>query len=521
MKNKTLSWHRLFWLVLVLVSLLLFINIRGFIVFPKRFTLPLAAVIAVIVLITGIITMPAKGKARKIISSVINIILILCMGAVCIFLPSLESRLRKIFKETDDTEEVRINAYVFTADYKAKHPEIFKDTSNVITSLDIDDYKNELFMIQSKMDQENQSFAVQTMAKVLGIEKLRTYTETDILSAVSGFYNAVAEVLLLNEAYETSIEEIQGYENFKNDTIVLYTITNDVVINRDEAEEEDTTDYTTTPFTVFLAANDTRGTGLQYYGRTDTTILLTVNPYTRQIMMVNIPRDYYVPNPMLNDDLDKLTHLGNSGLKNTTRGLSDYFSMNIKKYISVNFITFQLIVDAIGGIDIYNPDSFSFLTLRYFPPGNLHLNGQDALMYCQERASLPMGDYDRSRHQGIVLTAILNKLTSPETVSHYNDLLNALQGQFLTNFKPDSIYSLAAMQINEGGSWEIIRYSLGGTSAYKEVASMGADGEFYVVIPFKSQVDFITDQYRKIINGEKITQQELPDADKTTFMKNE
>ena len=88
--------------------------------------------------------------------------------------------LRKIFKETDDTEEVRINAYVFTADYKAKHPEIFKDTSNVITSLDIDDYKNELFMIQSKMDQENQSFAVQTMAKVLGIEKLRIDLDIEV-----------------------------------------------------------------------------------------------------------------------------------------------------------------------------------------------------------------------------------------------------------------------------------------------------------------------------------------------------
>ncbi len=520
MKNKTLSWHRIFWFVLVLVSLLLFLNIKGFIVFPKKYTLPLAAVIAVILLITGIITFLVKGKAGKIFASVINILLILCMGAVCIFLPSLESRLRKIFRETEDSEEVRINAYVFTSDYKAEHPEIFKDTANVITSLNLEDYKDALFMIQSRLDQENQAYAVQMMAQVLGIPKLNTYTETDILSAVSGFYNAEAEVLLLNEAYETSIEEIKGYEHFKEDTIILYTITNDVVINKDAAEEEENIDYTTTPFTFFIAGNDTLDSGLHYYGRTDVNILVTVNPNTRQIMIVNIPRDFYVPNPMLNNEPDKLTHLGNSGLRNTITELNELFSMNVRKYFSVNFQTFEAIVDSIGGIDIYNPDTFSFYGIHYFTPGNLHLNGEEALMYCRERYTLPMGDYDRARHQGIVLTAILNKLTSPDIVSHYNELLAALQGQFLTNFKADNIYSLAAMQLNEGGSWDIIKYSMGGEGSYQKVASIGSEEDFYVVIPFESQINFITEQYNRMMNGETITQETIPDADKTTFIYN-
>ena len=68
------------------------------------------------------------------------------------------------------------------------------------------------------------------------------------------------------------------------------------------------------PFVVYISGSDTRSKVLKS-SRSDVNILAVINPRTKQILLVNTPRDYYIGNPAGNDALDKLTHYRGKNIK--------------------------------------------------------------------------------------------------------------------------------------------------------------------------------------------------------------
>lgn len=248
-------------------------------------------------------------------------------------------------------------------------------------------------------------------------------------------------------------------------------------------------------------------------------MILTVNPNTRQMLIVGIPRDTYIPNPALDHGLDKLTHLGNHGINNTIEGVSDYFDIDIDYYGEVIFDTFKRIIDAVGGIDIDNP--FYFAEGNYsIKEGMIHLNGDQALAYARTRHPLSNGDYGRNEHQTFVLKAFIKKIMSPDMLKNYSELLDALNGQFMTKMNVQDIFKLANMQLNDNREWDIITYHLGGVGDMMGTASMGWDRKLYVVHPFDSQVKFVKKQMEMMKRDEVIIQEELPQGGETTYIPN-
>ena len=532
--KTTINWMGITWLILVILSVIFFFIVIGFIAFPPKYILPLGILLTVIDALMGYFSLKKRKKAynkkkpvKKIIVTVINCILCVLLAAGSIYLPILQSQMKGIFIAPTDTQEVRINAYVMTSDFKSAHTDIFKDTS---TSTDLEDYKDKKFITQSTVDKDNQAYAVEDIKKQLNTSNLNTIEVNSNVSAASALYNGTGDVMLMNENYEASFADIPEYEHFTTDTQILYTIVITVKIEKTETVAQD---YTNTPFCVYIAGSDTRTSTLNYYTRTDVDLLLTVDPVHKQILLVSIPRDWYVKNPALGNGFDKLTHLGNDGLQNTIDGLNQEFNFQyIKNFFEVNFVTFYNIVEAVGGIDINNPYSFSITNgasgdgiqngeqFGYtYDEGNIHLNGDQALSYVRERYNLPNGDYGRNEHQTIVLQAIISKITSKEMISNYNNLLNGLQGNFLTNMSSDDIYSLAKMQLNDGGKWNFISYHLTGVGGSDVTASMG-DQLLYVSYPLAEQVSFVKQQITSVMNGETITQGTLPTDDQTVFMPN-
>ena len=187
-------------------------------------------------------------------------------------------------------------------------------------------------------------------------------------------------------------------------------------------------------------------------------------------------------------------------------------------YLSCNFCSSSSI-DALGGIDVDNP--YYFRSGKYeYPKGIIHLNGESALTYVRERKSLPNGDYDRSHHQTIALKAIIQKLMSFDSLGSFDDILNALKGQFLTSIELEDLFKLIALQLNDNSPWDIISYHMGGTGDMQGTASMGWDRKLYVVHPFQSQVRFIKEQTEKMKNNEILSQETLPDEEDTYYIPN-
>jgi anionic cell wall polymer biosynthesis LytR-Cps2A-Psr (LCP) family protein len=135
-----------------------------------------------------------------------------------------------------------------------------------------------------------------------------------IWDEVSAFYNGDGELMILNADYVPTIEEQEAYKNFSTDTTVVYTYTAEETVETDTVASDSLTD---SPFLLYIAGSDSRDTALSTVTRTDVNILLAVDPVNKTVLEIGIPRDAYIGNPAYSGALDKLTHLGVSGIDNT------------------------------------------------------------------------------------------------------------------------------------------------------------------------------------------------------------
>ena len=505
---KKKLFELLTWLALIISAVLLYFIATDFFIFPSRYKFPFMLLVLLIICITGICSILARGWFSK-FTGIFNILICLLMVVTFIMLPNIESRVKKIFNNVQIDNEI-INVYVLNKNYKDN----------------IDEFKSSRFIIQKSIDQDNQNYAIDVLKSKFEKDSLYLVSEEDVMSAVEALYKGEGTLLILNEALVSMIEEFEGFNNFSNDCKVVYSINREIEIEQTVVDNRDITEKA---FIIYAAGCDTRTGRLTTYGRTDVNLMVCVNPTTKQIMIIGIPRDAYIRNPALDNQKDKLTHLGNHGIFNTLKGVNNHFSIDIDYYGEVIFDTFKNLIDAVDGIDVDNPYYFStysgnggqYSTRDYeFPEGNIHLTGDSALAYCRERYNLPNGDYGRNEHQTIVLKALIQKLLSPSILENYNSILNALNGQFLTNMDMENVFKLIAMQLEDNSSWDIITYHLGGEGKMQGTASMGWDRMLYTVNLFDSQVNFIRNEIEKMNNDERIRQQTLPNDADTTYIPN-
>ena len=247
--------------------------------------------------------------------------------------------------------------------------------------------------------------------------------------------------------------------------------------------------------------------------RSDVNILAVVNPKTRQILLVNTPRDYYLP-LAFNGELDKLTHAGMYGVQESMAVLDNLYGTKTSYYGRINFWGLIDIVDALGGIDVYS--DFAFTTdagdvrgygyNEYsYTEGWNHMNGIEALTFSRERYSFSDGDNQRGKNQMKVIQAIIEKATSPSVLANYQDLLKAVSDNFITNISYDQISSLVQMMQKNGASWNIQTMSATQGSGDTMQPCYSAYGELlYVMPPDYDSVNRIREVIDQVMNGEEI-----------------
>ena len=253
-------------------------------------------------------------------------------------------------------------------------------------------------------------------------------------------------------------------------------------------------DVTEDPFVILISGIDTRSDSLPARSLSDANILLAINPSTHDILILSIPRDYYITVPNTGGAKDKLTHTGViGGVETTKAALEEEFGIKINYYVRVNFNFVTNLVDAVGGIDIYNDQSFSITPMHdrsctLVPGVNYGVDGSCATAFARERYSYETGDRHRAENQQQVLENLFHKITSSKTlISSYSDILNSLNGTFETSISNEDISKLVKMQINDMPDWTIYKYSAdgSGTSAY---TYSYPNQELYVMIPDESTV---------------------------------
>ena len=252
------------------------------------------------------------------------------------------------------------------------------------------------------------------------------------------------------------------------------------------------------PFNIYISGIDTYGK-INSSSRSDVNIVLTINPKSEKVLITWIPRDYYVN---INDSefKDKLTHAGIYGIDSSIYAVEKLLNVDINYYVKVNFTSVIDVVDLLGGIEVYNDETFQIENGNVYKKGNLKLTGEQALEFVRERKSVTGGDLGRGKNQIKVLEALIDKAMSKNIIKSYNSLLNSLADDFVTNMSQSTMTTFIKKEINRRRDWKIESNILTGTDSY-EYSYTYKNSALYVMKPDIDSVKNAKDKINEIIKN--------------------
>lgn len=284
-------------------------------------------------------------------------------------------------------------------------------------------------------------------------------------SAYENLINGNSQAMVLNSSYSSLLE--LSYNDYESNLKTIYTYK----IKKAIEDTAKTTDKNV--FNIYISGIDTSG-AVSTVSRSDVNLILTVNMNTHKILMTTTPRDSYVRIPDGGaDQYDKLTHAGIYGIETSVKTLENLYDIPINYYARLNFTSFVKLINALGGVTVYNDQAFTSLYGNYnFGVGNINLtSGEEALGFVRERYSLEHGDYDRGNNQLKVIQAIVEKLTSFQSVSNYSDVISTLQDSIQTNMPLNTMMSLVNEQLDSGKTFIFSSQEVTGTGSTGQLTS--------------------------------------------------
>lgn len=361
-------------------------------------------------------------------------------------------------------------------------------------------------------DLKDENMGIATLGMDEGLEEAKkhldkkvsvVYKEEEDLDALYQMLrNHEVAAILVENSEKSALEE--EYTEFKGIEKVIYTFSIDIEIKDDLVKS---VDITNTPFNVFISGIDSYGK-ITSVSRSDVNMVVSINPVTHKVLFTSIPRDYYVALHGINTTFrDKITHAGMHGIDMSVQTVEDLLGIDINYYAKVNFTSLVDLVNELGGIDVeldkpfrayYDEDGH--IVNYSFKKGTNHLNGEQALAFSRERKSLALGDRARVEHQQMVLEGILHKVLSKSIITKYTDILDALEGKFVTNFGTQNISKLVKNQIKENPSWKIDKYTLTGTDAHEYTYSYKKT-KSYVMEPKEESLEEAKNLIQTVFEG--------------------
>lgn len=371
---------------------------------------------------------------------------------------------------------------------------------------DMLDAKDYVFAVTENFDYDKTKTTVEEINTQVG-KTIQTQSFETILDMVDALYEGSVDAMILNVAYVDLIESQEDYEDFSLKTKTLFDHETEVVV--ENPVETQNKDITKNSFIVYISGSDTRNSSLTGNTRSDVNILAVVNPTTKQVLLINTPRDYYIDITASPGAKDKLTHCGVYGIDCSMDSLALLYDEPIDYYAKISFSGFETLIDAIGGITIESEKSFYTKDNYYIREGTNTLNGAYALSYVRERKAFADGDNARGRHQMQMIEAIIAKVCSGTTIlSNYSAILDSMEGMFTTNMSQADISALVKMQLSDGASWNVKSFAVSGKGSKQHVYSMPGV-RTYVTLPDETTISYARLLINKTVDGVILTDEDM------------
>ncbi|WP_434752504.1 LCP family protein [Paenibacillus amylolyticus] len=192
------------------------------------------------------------------------------------------------------------------------------------------------------------------------------------------------------------------------------------------------------PFNALILGVDERPNDR---GRSDTMIVLSVNPGKKKVLMFNVPRDTRTEIVGRNTE-DKINHAyAFGGVDMSLATVEQFLGIPIHYYMKVDMEGFSKIIDLVGGVNVNNPFAFEYEGKRY-EQGNIHLDGVAALGFSRMRYDDPKGDMGRNDRQREVLKQMLKNTMQFSSVIHLQNMLDELGTHVRTDLTFDEMKEL-------------------------------------------------------------------------------
>lgn len=183
-------------------------------------------------------------------------------------------------------------------------------------------------------------------------------------------------------------------------------------------------------------------------GQSDAILLIRVDPVTKKLTALSVPRDSRVNIPELGyRKINAANFVGGASLSAQTVSQT-LGNVEIDRYFRVNVDGFGKLIDALGGVDIYVPkrmkyqDDSQHLYIN-LNPGQQVLDGNKAVQYMRFRHD-DLGDIGRVQRQQTLMRALIEQKLNLATISRLPDILAVLKENIDTNLSIEEMLALAA-----------------------------------------------------------------------------
>lgn len=329
-------------------------------------------------------------------------------------------------------------------------------------------------------------------------------------------YMNEVQAIILNETFRGVVFDMDDGLTDSGTTVIHQTVYYTKRENQ-ASSTKNQVNVVSKPFTILITGNDSYG-GLTSNSRSDSNMLLTINPNTHTVLMTSVPRDYYETIICGDSDSglacpenqkDKLTHSGLYGVDTTEKTIENFLDITINYYVRVNFSSLTNLVDALGGIDVYVEEGLAVdrfnadWSLQGVSEGWNHLDGKRALAFARERYAYTDGDAQRVKNQQIVIEAMINKIASPSMIGNFGSFMDALSGAFETNMTSDEILSLVRYEFTFFPEWKFESYALVGSTSNAYCPTLGDYAD--VMLANLDSIQVAHDKIQAVLNGESST----------------
>lgn len=290
------------------------------------------------------------------------------------------------------------------------------------------------------------------------------------------------------------------YKNLRDASDNMYTPVSKSTKSNKSRENLDKLLAEKKPINILLLGIDTGAMDRHWKGRTDTIMMLSINPKTKTTRITSIPRDMKASLPDYPNvspiKINSAYTLG--GVSETIKTLDKYYSVPIDGYILMNMGGLKKAIDQVGGVTVTSPLTFNNMGYSFVEGKTYHMMGKEALAFAQLRHGDPNQDYGRQERDRRIIVGLLKKSVSPKTLLN-KDFLNSISTQMQTDLTLGQMYKIGT-DYREATKHEVTDHAQG----VSKMINNQRYGQMEVEVVGKKERQRVNDEIRQSLEINRI-----------------